>query len=103
MRRRALALPPRSPRSSVRPCIEAGPGGGERSRSGIARAHIAELAHEVKDAHSRLWRHRMSAEQHVYPPSAAAAKNAWVSGMRAYQALVDEASRDYEGYWARLA
>ncbi len=45
----------------------------------------------------------MSAEQHVYPPSAAAVKNAWVSGMPAYQALVDEAARDYEGYWARLA
>ena len=30
-------------------------------------------------------------------------KNAWVSGMPAYQALVDEAARDYEGYWARLA
>ena len=45
----------------------------------------------------------MSAEQHVYPPSAEAVKNAWVSGMPAYQALVDEAARDYEGYWARLA
>ena len=45
----------------------------------------------------------MSAEQHVYPPPAAAVKNAWVSGMPAYQALVDEAARDYEGYWARLA
>jgi acetyl-CoA synthetase len=45
----------------------------------------------------------MSAEQHVYPPSAEAVKGAWVSGMPAYQALVDEAARDYEGYWARLA
>ena len=38
----------------------------------------------------------MSAEQHVYPPPAAAVKNAWVSGMPAYQALCDEAARDYE-------
>jgi len=45
----------------------------------------------------------MSAEQHVYPPSTEAVKGAWVSGMPAYQALVDEAARDYEGYWARLA
>src|SRR3954465_8731922 len=45
----------------------------------------------------------MSAEQHVYPPPAAAVKGAWVSGMPAYHALVDEAARDYEGYWARLA
>jgi acetyl-CoA synthetase len=45
----------------------------------------------------------MSAEQHLYPPSAKAMKGAWVSGMPAYQALVDEAARDYEGYWARLA
>jgi acetyl-CoA synthetase len=45
----------------------------------------------------------MSSEQHVYPPSAGAVKGAWVSGMPAYQALVDEAARDYEGYWARLA
>jgi acetyl-CoA synthetase len=45
----------------------------------------------------------MSAEQHVYPPPAEAVKGAWVSGMPAYQALVDEAARDYEGYWSRLA
>ena len=45
----------------------------------------------------------MSAEQHVYPPPAAAVKNAWVSGMDGYQALVDEAERDHEAYWARLA
>jgi len=45
----------------------------------------------------------MSAEQHVYPPSPEAARSAWISGMPAYQALVDEAARDYEGYWARLA
>jgi acetyl-CoA synthetase len=45
----------------------------------------------------------MSAEQKVYPPSAAAMKNAWVSGMPAYQALCDEAERDHEAYWARLA
>jgi len=45
----------------------------------------------------------MSAEQHVYPPPAKAMKDAWISGMPAYQALVDEAARDYEGYWARLA
>ena len=29
--------------------------------------------------------------------------NARVSGMSAYQALVDEANRDHEGYWGRLA
>ena len=45
----------------------------------------------------------MSAEQHVYPPPAKAMKDAWISGMPAYQALVDEAARDYEGFWARLA
>src|ERR1700712_653478 len=45
----------------------------------------------------------MSAAPQVYPPPAAAVKNAWVSGMPAYQALCDEAARDYEGYWARLA
>jgi acetyl-CoA synthetase len=45
----------------------------------------------------------MSAEQHVYSPPAKAIKDAWISGMPAYQALVDEAARDYEGYWARLA
>ena len=44
----------------------------------------------------------MSAESHVYPPTPEAMKDAWVSGMPAYQALVDEAGRDYEGYWARL-
>ncbi|RZS52962.1 acetate--CoA ligase [Sphaerotilus mobilis] len=39
----------------------------------------------------------------LYNPSAAAQAAAHVSGMAAYQALVDEAERDYEGYWARLA
>src|SRR6478672_2305245 len=45
----------------------------------------------------------MSAEQHVYPPPADAVKNAWVSGMPAYQALCDEAARDHQAFWARLA
>ena len=43
------------------------------------------------------------AEIKLYNPSAAAQAAAHVSGMAAYQALVDEAERDYEGYWARLA
>src|SRR5436190_17864971 len=64
---------------------------------------IVGVAHEVKEAVTSLGATRMSAEQHVYPPSAGAVKGAWVSGMPAYQALVDEAARDYEGYWARLA
>jgi acetyl-CoA synthetase len=42
-------------------------------------------------------------EQHVYPPSEAAVKNAAVSGMAAYQALCKEAENDHAGYWARLA
>ncbi|MGY0196261.1 acetate--CoA ligase [Leptothrix sp. BB-4] len=43
------------------------------------------------------------AEIKLYNPSAAVQAAAHVSGMAAYQALVDEAERDYEGYWARLA
>ncbi len=38
---------------------------------------------------------------HQPPPALVAA--ARVSGMAAYQALCDEADRDFEGYWARLA
>jgi acetyl-CoA synthetase len=49
----------------------------------------------------------MSTEQatelKTYQPPAALVAGARVSGMAAYQALADEASRDYEGYWARLA
>ena len=45
----------------------------------------------------------MSADTHVYEPPAELAKNAHVSGMAAYQALCDEAARDYEGFWARQA
>jgi len=45
----------------------------------------------------------MSAEQHVYEPPAGLVKNAWVSGMPAYQALCDEAARDHQAFWARLA
>ena len=45
----------------------------------------------------------MSAEAHVYEPPESAVKNAHVSGMEAYRALCDEAERDHEAYWARLA
>ncbi|MEL4178761.1 acetate--CoA ligase [Roseateles sp. PN1] len=38
-----------------------------------------------------------------YLPSAEWQANAHVKGMAGYQALVDEAEKDYEGYWARLA
>ena len=42
-------------------------------------------------------------ESPKYLPSAAFTAQAHVNGMAAYQALVDEADADYEGYWARLA
>ena len=42
-------------------------------------------------------------ENRVFPPSEAAAKAARISGMAAYQALCEEAGRDFEGFWARLA
>ncbi|OGS91815.1 MAG: acetate--CoA ligase [Gallionellales bacterium GWA2_60_18] len=42
-------------------------------------------------------------ETRVFPPSDAFVKQANVSGMAAYRAMVDEANRDHAGYWARLA
>ncbi|MFD2064275.1 acetate--CoA ligase [Paraburkholderia solisilvae] len=42
-------------------------------------------------------------ERRVFPPSAETMKAASISGMDAYRALVAEAERDYEGFWARLA
>ena len=42
-------------------------------------------------------------ELKTYQPPASLVAGARVSGMAAYQALVDEAKRDYEGYWSRLA
>src|SRR5476649_951056 len=39
----------------------------------------------------------------AYPPPAALAKHAAISGMAAYQALCAEAESDFEGFWARLA
>jgi len=39
----------------------------------------------------------------VIQPPAEFVKQATISGMDAYQALCDEAARDYSGYWARLA
>ena len=39
----------------------------------------------------------------LFQPSAEFVKQATISGMDAYQALCDEASRDYTGYWGRLA
>jgi acetyl-CoA synthetase len=42
-------------------------------------------------------------ETRVFPPPAELVKNANVSGMAAYKALCDEAERDFEGFWARMA
>jgi acetyl-CoA synthetase len=42
-------------------------------------------------------------EHRVFPPPAAAAAGATISGMDAYRALAAEAERDYEGFWGRLA
>lgn len=42
-------------------------------------------------------------ENRVFPPSEATVKAARISGMAAYEALCDEAGKDFEGFWARLA
>ena len=42
-------------------------------------------------------------ENRVFPPSEATMAGARIKGMEAYQALCDEAEKDYEGFWARLA
>jgi acetyl-CoA synthetase len=42
-------------------------------------------------------------EDRLFPPSPEFVRQANVSGMAAYQALCDEAGRDFEGFWARLA
>ena len=38
-----------------------------------------------------------------FQPPAEFVQQATISGMEAYQALCDEAAKDYTGYWARLA
>jgi acetyl-CoA synthetase len=45
----------------------------------------------------------MSTELKTYAPPAALAKSAHVAGPAAYDKLVAEAERDYDGYWSRLA
>jgi acetyl-CoA synthetase len=42
-------------------------------------------------------------ETRVFPPPADLVRSANVSGMAAYRALCDEAERDFEGFWGRLA
>jgi acetyl-CoA synthetase len=42
-------------------------------------------------------------ENRVFPPSAAASKNAAIPSMDAYRKLCDEAEKDFTGFWARLA
>jgi acetyl-CoA synthetase len=42
-------------------------------------------------------------ETRIFTPSAAFQAQANISGMAAYKALCDEAEKDYESYWARLA
>ena len=41
--------------------------------------------------------------QKFYYPSEEVVKNAAVSGMEAYKALVAEADKDYEGFWGKRA
>jgi acetyl-CoA synthetase len=41
-------------------------------------------------------------EDRLFPPSPEFVKQANVSGMAAFQALCDEAERDFEGFWGRL-
>ncbi|MEO6023435.1 MAG: acetate--CoA ligase [Burkholderiales bacterium] len=45
----------------------------------------------------------VSNESRIFPPPEGFVKQANISGMAAYQALCDEAARDYTGFWARLA
>ncbi|MDE2429106.1 MAG: acetate--CoA ligase [Burkholderiales bacterium] len=45
----------------------------------------------------------IKAESRIFPPPAAFAANATISGMDAYYALCKEAEQDYEGFWAKLA
>jgi acetyl-CoA synthetase len=42
-------------------------------------------------------------EKRVFPPSAAFARQAAISGMDAYRKLCAEAEKDFEGFWGRLA
>ena len=42
-------------------------------------------------------------ENRVFPPPEHAVKSARISGMEAYNALCEEANKDFEGFWARLA
>jgi acetyl-CoA synthetase len=42
-------------------------------------------------------------EDRVFPPSPDFVRQANLSGMAAYRALCDEAERDFEGFWGRLA
>ena len=44
-----------------------------------------------------------SSETTIYAPSAEAVKNAYISGMAAYEKLCAEAEADHEGFWARQA
>ena len=42
-------------------------------------------------------------ENRVFPPSPEFVKQANISGMDAYRALVAEAEKDFDGFWGRLA
>ncbi|TCS34715.1 acetyl-coenzyme A synthetase [Paucimonas lemoignei] len=42
-------------------------------------------------------------ESRIFEPPASLVQQATISGMPAYQALCQEAERDYEGFWGRLA
>ena len=42
-------------------------------------------------------------ETRIFNPPAEFARTAAISGMEGYDALCDEAARDYEGFWSRLA
>jgi acetyl-CoA synthetase len=62
--------------------------------------------HAIKNFKRRLAMSNIESvliENRVFPPTEATVKRARISGMAAYDALCEEANRDFEGFWARLA
>src|SRR6516164_452455 len=60
-------------------------------------------AKETKKMSSASTIESVLVENRVFPPDARASQRARIGSMAAYEALCDEASRDFEGFWARLA
>ena len=76
---------------------------GLRKRMNSPRARAQPVAIDAAERGAMGNIESVMQENRVFPPSAEFVKQANISGMDAYRAMLAEAEKDFEGFWARQA